>query len=67
MVEELRHLKKEWDYFLTSTNIPRDPKGYIPLYVQEITLHSLEAMKEDVTRERKGKEIEESSSRQTTS
>jgi hypothetical protein len=67
VVEELRHLNKDWNYFLISANIPRDPKGDIPLSAEESTLHSSEARKEDVTERRKGKEIEDSSFSQPTS
>jgi len=49
-------LNKYWDYFLILANIPRDPKGYIPLSTKETTLHSSEARKEGVTGKRKGKE-----------
>jgi hypothetical protein len=67
VVEELRHLNKDWDSFLISANIPRDPKGDIPLSAEESTLHSSEVRKEDVTGKRKGKEIEDSSFSQPTS
>jgi hypothetical protein len=50
--EELRCLKKYWDSFLISANIPRDPKGNIPLPVEKKKLHSVEARKEDVTGKR---------------
>ena len=65
--EELRHLNKDWEYFLFPANIPRDPKGDIPLSVEESMLHSWEARKEEVTGKRKGKEIEDSSFNQPTS
>jgi hypothetical protein len=58
VVEELRHLNKEWDSFMISANIPRDPKGDIPLYVEKSSLHNAEARKGDVTKKRKGKELE---------
>jgi hypothetical protein len=61
VVEEFRHLNKDYNSFLISANIPRDPKGYIPLSAEESTLHSSEARKEDVTKIRKGKEIQDSS------
>jgi hypothetical protein len=67
VVEELRHLNKDWDSFMISANIPRDPKGDIPLSVEESMLHSAEARKEYVMGKRKGKEIEDSSSHQPTS
>jgi hypothetical protein len=66
VVEELRHLNKDWDSFLISADIPRDPKGDIPLSARETTFHSTGARKEDVTRKGKGKEIEDSSSHQPT-
>jgi hypothetical protein len=52
---------------MISANIPRDRKGDIPLSAEESTLHSLESTKEDVTRERNRKEIEDTSSSQPTS
>jgi hypothetical protein len=64
VVEELRWLDKDWDSFLISTDIPRDPKGDFPLYARKTTLHRAgERMKEAMG---KGKEIEESSSQQPT-
>jgi hypothetical protein len=57
VVEKLRHLKKDWDSFMISANIPRDPKGDIPLSARETMVHSAGARKEDVTGKRKGKEI----------
>jgi hypothetical protein len=39
-------------------NIPRAPKGDIPLSLEESTLHSSETRKEDITGKRKGKELE---------
>ena len=62
VVEELRHLNKDWDSFMISANIPRDLKGDIPLFARETTLYSVGAIKEDVMRKIKGKEIEDSSS-----
>jgi hypothetical protein len=41
VVEELRHLNKDWDSFMILVNIPRDPKGGIPLSTRETTLHSV--------------------------
>jgi hypothetical protein len=67
VVEELRHLNKDWDSFLVSDNILKDPKGDIPLSTKESTLQSSEERKEYVTRKRKGKEIEYSSFGQPTS
>jgi hypothetical protein len=37
IVEELRRLGKEWDFFMISVDIPRDPKGDIPLPTGEAT------------------------------
>jgi hypothetical protein len=34
VVEEIRKLNRNWDYFLTSTNIPLDPKGDTPLSIE---------------------------------
>jgi len=65
-VEELRHFNKDGNYFLMSTNIPREPKGDIPLSAEETTLHSLMERKEHVTRKIKGKEIEDMSFGQPT-
>jgi hypothetical protein len=67
VVEELRHLNKDWNSFMILANIPRDPKGDVPLSAEESTLHSSEARKEDVIERRKGKEIEDSSFSQPTS
>jgi hypothetical protein len=67
VVEELRHLNKDCDSFLISANIPREPKGDIPLSTEKSTLHSAEARKEDVTEKRKGKELEDLSFSQPTS
>jgi hypothetical protein len=64
VIEELRRLNKDWDLFLISTDIPRDPKGDIPLSARETTFCSAGTRREDVTR--KGKEIEDSSSHQPT-
>jgi hypothetical protein len=55
VVEELRHLNKNWDSFLILANIPRDPKGEIPLSAEKSSLQNAEARKEDVTKKRKGK------------
>jgi hypothetical protein len=60
----LRRLNKDWDSFMISADIPRDPKGDIPLSARETTFHSAGVRKEDVTG--KGKEIEDSSSHQPT-
>jgi hypothetical protein len=60
-------LNKYWNSFLISANIPRDPKGDIPLSAKESTLHNSEARNEDVTERRKRKEIEDSSFSQPTS
>jgi hypothetical protein len=67
VVEELRHLNKDWDSFLISANIPKEPKGDIPLSAEKSALHSAEARKEDATEKRKGKEIEDLSFSQPTS
>jgi hypothetical protein len=40
VVEELRWLNKDWDSFMISADIPRDPKGDIPLSARETTFHS---------------------------
>jgi hypothetical protein len=66
VVEELRHLNKDWDSFMISADIPRDPKGDIPLSARETTFHSAGERKEDVMGKGKGKEIEDSSSHQPT-
>jgi hypothetical protein len=67
VVEELRHSNKDWDSFLISANIPRDPKGDIPISAEKSTIYSAEARNEDVTEKRKGKELEDSSFSQPTS
>jgi hypothetical protein len=61
VVEELRNLNKDWNYFLISANISRDPKGDITLFAEKSTLHSSEVRRGDVTKRRKGKEMEDSS------
>jgi hypothetical protein len=61
VVEELRDLNKDCDSFLISTNIPRDPKGDIPLSADKSTFHSLEERGGGVVERGKGKEIEDSS------
>jgi hypothetical protein len=48
-------------------NIPRDPKGDIPLSSEKSTLHSSKVTSEYVTERRKEKEIEDSSFSQPTS
>jgi hypothetical protein len=40
VVEELRHWNKDKNSFMILDNIPRDPKGEIPLSAEESTLHS---------------------------
>ena len=67
VVEELRNLNKDWNSFLILPNIPRDPKGDIPLSAKKSTLHSLEERRGDVTERRKGKEMEDSSFDEPTS
>jgi hypothetical protein len=60
--KELRRLDKDWDLFLISADIPRDPKGYLPLPTGETTFRSAGSRMEEAVG--KGKEIEESSSQQ---
>jgi hypothetical protein len=55
VVEELRGLDKDWDSFLISTDIPKDPKGDFPLPTEETTFHSTGATMEEAIG--KGKEI----------
>jgi hypothetical protein len=40
VVEELGNLNRDWNSFLISENIPKDPKGDIPLSAEKSTLHS---------------------------
>jgi hypothetical protein len=40
IVEELRRLSKDWDSFLLSADIPRDPKGDPPLSMGDTTSHN---------------------------
>jgi hypothetical protein len=35
VIEELRNLNTEWNYFMISANIPRDPKGDISLSAEK--------------------------------
>jgi hypothetical protein len=62
VVEELRRLGKDWDSFLISVDIPRDPKGDFPLPTGETTFRSAGARMEEAAG--KGKIIEDSSSQQ---
>jgi hypothetical protein len=64
VVEELRQMEKDWDSFLISADIPRDPKGDFLLSVRETTFHTMGERMEEATR--KGKEIEFSSSHRPT-
>ena len=61
VVEELRNLNRDRNFFLISANIPRYPKGDIHLSAEKSTLHSSEVIRGSVVEERKGKEIEYSS------
>jgi hypothetical protein len=45
IVEELRRLGKNWDSFLLTDGIPRDPKGDSPLPVGKVTSHHVERKK----------------------
>jgi hypothetical protein len=62
VVEELRRLDKYWDSFLISADIPRDPKGDLPLPMGETTSRSAGERMEEAAG--KGKAIEGSSSQQ---
>jgi hypothetical protein len=55
VVEELRNLNRYWDSFLISKNIPRDPKGYIPLSTEKSAFHSLDERGGGVSERGKGK------------
>jgi hypothetical protein len=39
VVEELRRLGNNWDSFLLTAGIPKDPKGDFPLPVERVTSH----------------------------
>jgi hypothetical protein len=56
VVEELRKINRDWNSFLTSTNIPLDPKDDTPLSVERLSSNNL-GVKGGSTAE-KGKEIE---------
>jgi hypothetical protein len=60
VVEELRRLGKYWDLFMFSADIPRDPKGDLPLPMGETTSRSAGTRMEEV--DGKGKIVEGSSS-----
>jgi hypothetical protein len=60
MVEELRWLDKEWDSFMISADIPRDPKGDFPLSTRETTFHNAGERMEGAIE--KGKKTEDLSS-----
>jgi hypothetical protein len=62
VAEKLRGLDKDWDSFLISADIPRDPKGDFSLPTGETTFRSVGARMEEAAR--KGKAIEDSSSQQ---
>jgi len=67
VVEDLGNLNRDCNSFLISVNVPRDPKGYIPLSSEKYSLHSLEIRGGGVFERRKGKEIEDSLLSQPTS
>jgi hypothetical protein len=58
VVEELRKLNRDWDSFLTSTNISLDPKGDTPLSAEKSTSNSSGVKGGGVAERGKGKEIE---------
>jgi hypothetical protein len=59
VVENLRQINMDWDSSMVPANIPRDPKGDIPLSTRETMLHSTGERKDDVIGKRNGKEIED--------
>jgi hypothetical protein len=58
IVEELRKLNREWDSFLSSANIPLEPKRDTPLSVERVSPSSSGKKGESVAEKRKGKEVE---------
>jgi hypothetical protein len=60
VVEEIRKLHRDWDSFLASTNIPLDPKGDTPFFVERMTYNSSSHERRDATEQgkRKRKEYE---------
>jgi hypothetical protein len=62
VVEELRKINRDWDSFLTSTNIPLDPKGDTPLSVERLASNNSGVKGGSTVEEKgKGKEVEGSS------
>jgi hypothetical protein len=56
VVEELRQLGSDWDLFLLTEGIPKDPKGYFSLPVERVISHHAEARVEEASDE--GKTLE---------
>jgi hypothetical protein len=66
VVEEMGNLNRDGNSFMISENIPREPKGDIPLSAKKSMLHSSEVSRGNVVERRKGKEMEDSSLSQPT-
>jgi hypothetical protein len=64
VVEEIRKINRDWDSFLTSTNISLDPKGDTPLFAEKLTSNSSGVKGGGDVEKGKGKEIENPSPRQ---
>jgi len=60
VLEELKKLNRDWDSFLASTNIPLDPKGDAPSFVERMDSKDLGGKEKGSTKRGigKGKEIE---------
>jgi hypothetical protein len=56
VVEDLRQLGSNWDSFLLTTGIPKDPKGDFPLSTERVISHHIEAIVEKTVREGKTSE-----------
>ena len=48
MVEYIRKLNRDWDYFLASTNIPLDPKGDTPLSTKILVSNRLGGKEKEI-------------------
>jgi hypothetical protein len=61
VVEELRKINRDWESFLTSTNISLDPKGDTPLSAERLASNNSGEKGRSVAEKGKGKEVEGSS------
>jgi hypothetical protein len=63
VLEELKKLNRDWDYFLYSTRIPLDPKGDTPSFAEKVDSKDSNGKEKRYPKNGigKGKEIEDSS------